>query len=71
MYGFGRGAAASDRDADQGDLCAATRMTRWWQRPNSGGRWLMRVVGNAQNIPVLNDLPAGCQCRQDLVLALD
>jgi hypothetical protein len=34
MYGFGRGAAASDRDADQGDLCAATRMTRWWQRPN-------------------------------------
>jgi hypothetical protein len=34
MYGFGRGAAASDRDADQGDLCAATRMTRRWQRPN-------------------------------------
>jgi hypothetical protein len=34
MYGFGRGAAASDRDADQGDLCAATRMTQWWQRPN-------------------------------------
>ena len=25
---------ASDRDADQGDLCAATRMTRWRQGPN-------------------------------------
>jgi hypothetical protein len=33
MCGLGRGAAASDRDADQGDLCAATRMTRWWHRP--------------------------------------
>ena len=28
MYGFGRGLPLSDRDADQGDLCAATRMTR-------------------------------------------
>ena len=37
----------------------------------AGGRWLTRVVGDAQNIPVLNDLPAGCQCRQDLVVALD
>jgi hypothetical protein len=29
-YGLGRGAAASDHDTDQGDLCAATGMTRSW-----------------------------------------
>jgi hypothetical protein len=48
-------------------MCIATRAVPAIRR----GQLLTRVVGNAQNIPVLNDLPAGCQCRQDLVLALD
>ncbi|MGH3284335.1 MAG: hypothetical protein ACRDPD_06570, partial [Streptosporangiaceae bacterium] len=48
-------------------ICIATRAVPVC----AGGRWLTRVVGNAQNIPVLNDLLAGCQCRQDLVLALN
>jgi hypothetical protein len=46
-------------------MCIATRAGY------APDRWLTRVVGNVQNIPVLNDLPAGCQFRQDLVLALD